>query len=183
GTYGAIERLVDLGIIDRAMVVSKHYSRKQAAKYVARALERIRADQAPADGQQVLAEPLLERLMQFLQPELVELGAVSVTSNEQRVKSQETQRRDDATDARDAIRFGGRLQIEGNAFSVGKGTVRLRQNDMGQYYANGEQVQADFRGWLELTDAFALSVDPKFISNQHALGIGATANRHNIYMH
>src|SRR5437879_7025426 len=141
-TYEAIERLVALGVIDRAMVVTKPYSRKQAAKYVARALERIRADQVPADGQQVLAEPLLERLIQFLQPELIDLGAVSVTSNEQR----------------DAIRFGGRLQIEGDAFSVGKGTVRLRQNDMGHYYANGEQVQSDFRGWLELTDAFALKI-------------------------
>src|SRR5947199_8723750 len=84
-SYEAIERLVALGIIDRAMVVSKPYSRKQAAKYVARALERIRADQVPAGGQQAIAEPLLERLMQFLKPELVELGAVSVTSDDQRV--------------------------------------------------------------------------------------------------
>jgi len=175
--YEAIERLVALGIIDRAMVVPKPYSRKQAAKYVARAIERIRADQAPADGQQAVAEPLLERLMRFLQPELIKLGAIPgqlrVTSDEQRVKTQE---------ARDAIRFGGRLQVEADAFSVGHGSVRLRENQMGQYYANGEQVQADFRGWLELTDAFALSIDPKFISNQRALGIGATANSHNIYM-
>src|SRR5213593_4711114 len=87
-SYEAIERLVALGIIDRAMVVAKPYSRKQAAKYVARAIERIRSDQVPADGREVLAEPLLERLMQFLQPELVELGVVRlrVTSNEQRVK-------------------------------------------------------------------------------------------------
>src|SRR2546427_5562798 len=179
-SYEAIERLVALGVIDRAMVVTKPYSRKQAAKYVARALERIRADQVPADGQQVLAEPLMERLMQFLQPELIDLGAVSATSNEQRVGGQE--QRATSNEQRDAIRVGGRLQIEGDAFSVGKGTVRLRQNDMGQYYANGEQVQSDFRGWLELTDAFALSVDPKFISNQHALGLGATANSRNIYM-
>ena len=171
--YEAIERLVALGIIDRAMVVSKPYSRKQAAKYVARALERIRADQVPAGDQQAIAEPLLERLMQFLKPELVELGAVSVTSDEQRVETQET---------RDAIRFGGRLQVEGDAFSVGHGSVRFRENSMGQYYANGEQVQSDFRGWLELTDAFALSVDPKYISNAHALGLGATANSRNIYM-
>src|SRR5438309_10217379 len=186
-SYEAIERLVALGVIDRAMVVTKPYSRKQAAKYVARALERIRADQAPADGQQVLAEPLIERLMQFLQPELIDLGAVSVTSNEQRVTSDEERVTSDekrvmSNEKRDAIRFGGRLQIEGDAFSVGKGTVRLRQNDMGQYYANGEQVQADFRGWLELTDAVALSAGPKFISNQRALGIGATANSHNMYM-
>src|SRR5438105_4442376 len=77
-SYEAIERLTALGVIDRAMVVAKPYSRKQAAKYVARAIERIRADQIPADGREVLAEPLLERLMQFLQPELVELGAISV---------------------------------------------------------------------------------------------------------
>src|SRR6266849_8116942 len=94
-SYEAIERLVALGVIDRAMVVAKPYSRKEAAKYVARALKRIRADRVPADGQQAIAEPLLERLMQFLQPELIELGAVSVTSDEQRVKTQE---------ARDAIR-------------------------------------------------------------------------------
>jgi len=75
-SYEAIERLTALGIIDRAMVVAKPYSRKQAAKYVARAIERIRSDRVPADGRQALAEPLLERLMQFLQPELVELGAL-----------------------------------------------------------------------------------------------------------
>jgi len=38
-SYEAIERLVALGIIDRAMVVTKPYSRKQAAQYVARAIE------------------------------------------------------------------------------------------------------------------------------------------------
>src|SRR5213594_2445349 len=75
-SYEAIERLVALGVIDRAMVVAKPYSRKQAAKYVARAIERIRTDQVRADGREVLAEPLLERLLQFLQPELVELGAI-----------------------------------------------------------------------------------------------------------
>src|SRR5207249_9837564 len=87
-SYEAIERLTAVGIIDRAMVVSKPYSRKQAAKYVARAIERIQSDQVPADGREALAEPLIERLMQFLQPELVELGVVRlrVTSNEQRVK-------------------------------------------------------------------------------------------------
>ena len=174
--YEAIERLVALGVIDRAMVIPKPYSRKQAAIYVARAIERIRTDQAPAEGQQAIAEPLLERLTQFLQPELGEqLGG---TSNEQRDRTRGGVRRE----AGEAIRFGGRLQVEGDAFSVGHGAVRLRPNDMGQYYANGEQVQTDFRGWIELTDAFALSIDPKYISNAHALGIGATENNHNAYL-
>ena len=39
--YEAIERLVALGIIDRGIVATKPYSRKQAAIYVARAIERI----------------------------------------------------------------------------------------------------------------------------------------------
>src|SRR5436309_7232617 len=79
-SYEAIERLVALGIIDRALVVAKPYSRKQAAKYVARAIERIRADQVPSDGREVLAEPFLDRLITYLQPELVDFGAISVRS-------------------------------------------------------------------------------------------------------
>ncbi|PWT74102.1 MAG: hypothetical protein C5B60_07150, partial [Chloroflexi bacterium] len=75
--YDAIERLTALEIIDSAMVVAKPYSRKQAAKYVARAIERIRADEIKADGRKVLAEPLLERLMKELGPELMDLGVVA----------------------------------------------------------------------------------------------------------
>lgn len=196
--YEAIERLTALGIIDRAMVVPKPYSRKQAAKYVARAIERIRSDQVPADGREVLAGPLLERLMQFLQPELVELGMISVRREALGGRSEELggrsqgkdERRNDATDATtqstrhaiDAVRVGARLQFEGDAFSVGHGSVRLRENRMGQFYANGEQVQVDLRGWLELTDALSLSFTPKYISNAHALGIGAVENNKNVYL-
>src|SRR5215831_3132247 len=75
--YEAIERLNTLGIIDQAMVVTKPYSRKQAAKYVARAIERIRSDEIRADGREALAEPLLERLMAEFRPELMDLGAVA----------------------------------------------------------------------------------------------------------
>src|SRR5437867_5645642 len=126
-SYEAIERLVALGVIDRAMVVAKPYSRKQAAKYVAQALERIRADQVPSDGREVLAEPLLDRLLKYLQPELVEIGALGVRSEDLGVRggalgvrsealgvTQRRNGRDDATDARDAIRIGGRLQVEGD---------------------------------------------------------------------
>jgi len=164
--YGAIERLTALGIIDRAMVVPKPYSQKQATKYVVRAIERIRADRVPLDGQEALAEPLLERLMKELRPELVDIGVV----------------RGSPAAANGAIRYGGRAQVEADAFSVGRGGVRFRENRGGEYYANGEQVQTDVRGWIELTDAVALTVQPKFISNRHVLGIGATNNSHNVYM-
>jgi hypothetical protein len=164
--YEAIERLTALGIIDRAMVIHKPYSRKLAAKYVAQAIERIRSDQVPTDGQQAVAEPLLERLMRELEPELVDLGV--------KVSTQARQQ--------GAIRYGVRTQLEADAFSVGRGSVRFRENRGGEYYANGEQVQTDIRGWVELTDALALTVQPKFISNQHVLGIGANDNSKNFYM-
>ena len=72
-SYEAIERLTALGVIDRAMVVPKPYSRKQAAKYVARAIERMRGDENAPDGREAIAEPLLNRLFLFFRPELIDL--------------------------------------------------------------------------------------------------------------
>lgn len=157
--YEAIERLTALGIIDRAMVVAKPYSRKQAAKYVARAIERIRADEIRPDGREVLAEPLLERLMAEFRPELTDLGTIA------RKRSESSQ----------TIRYGARLQTEIDAFSIGSGqTVRLRENRGGEYYANGVQNQTDVRGWLEVGNWAAITVQPKFISNRDALSQGPT---------
>ena len=166
--YDAIERLTAMGVIDRAMVVAKPYSRKQAAKYVARAIQRIRSDEVEIDGREAVAEPLLDRLMKELGPELVSLGAVDPPR--------------EAKAGTPMVRYGARLQVEGDAFSVGHGTVRLRENSMGQYYANGEQVQSDLRAWIEFADALAVSVNPKYISNVDALGLGATSNDKNAYM-
>ena len=166
--YDAIERLTAMGVIDRAMVVAKPYSRKQAATYVARAMQRIRSDEVEIDGREAVAEPLLDRLMKELGPELVSLGAVDPPR--------------EAKAGTPMVRYGARLQVQGDAFSVGHGTVRLRENSMGQYYANGEQVQSDLRAWFELTDALAVSVNPKYISNVNALGLGATSNEKNVYM-
>ena len=157
--YEAIERLTTLDIIDQAMVVAKPYSRKQAAKYVARAIERIRADEIRADGRQVLAEPLLERLMAEFRPELMDLGTIAR-------KRSETAK---------TLRYGARLQTEVDAFSIGGGqNVRLRENRGGEYYANGVQNQTDVRGWLEMGDWGAIIVQPKFISNVDALSRGPT---------
>ncbi|MGH7206962.1 MAG: capsule assembly Wzi family protein [Nitrospiraceae bacterium] len=180
--YEAIERLTALGVIDRAMVVPKPYSRKQAAKYVARAIEGVRADQVPLDGREAIAEPLLDRLMRELRPELTDLGAISArrASGRDTRESQDTQQ---TQKTRDAIRYGARLQTEFDAFSVGGGqTVRFRENRGGEYYVNGEQNQTDVRGWFELTDWAAFTVQPKFISNRHILGIGATNNSQNFYL-
>ncbi|MEX5218970.1 MAG: capsule assembly Wzi family protein [Nitrospiraceae bacterium] len=166
-SYEAIERLTALDIIDRAMVVQKPYSRKQAASYVGRAIERIRADHVNADGREAVAEPLLERLMREFRPELIDRGLLKATPQ----------------DKRGLLRGGARVTTEADAFFVGGGqTVRFRENRGGEYYANGVQNQTDVRGWLEVSDWAALMVQPKFISNRHVLGIGATNNSQNFYL-
>ena len=43
--YDAIERLIALGVIDRALVGAKPFTRMQAAQFVSRAIERVRADE------------------------------------------------------------------------------------------------------------------------------------------
>ncbi len=131
-TYEAIERLVALGVIGRAMLVPKPYSRKEAARYVARAIERARANHVPRDGREVIAEPLLYRLMQELRPELLDLGVL----------------RNGPATRRGWIRYGGRAQVEVDSFQVGQGTVRFRENRGGEYYADGTQVQTAIRGWI-----------------------------------
>ena len=85
------------------MVTAKPYSRKQAAKYVARALERIRNNEIKPDGREALAEPLLERLMVELRPELLDMGAVIRKRSEGESTS---------------VRYGARLQTEVYAFSI-----------------------------------------------------------------
>ncbi len=221
-TYDAIERLVALGIINRAMIVPKPYSRKEAAKYVARGVERVRTDRVPMDGRETIAEPLLYRLMQEFRPELIELGvmrpphltspplgerekavhltppplgerekAVHLTSPPlgERERGahltspplEERNKKRIRESWRKSIRYGGRVNIEADAFFVERGTVRFRENRRGEYYSNGEYVQTDLRGWIELTDAVALSAQPKVVSNDKLLGIGANANDKNVW--
>jgi hypothetical protein len=165
-SYDAIDRLTAMGIIDQAMIVTKPYSRKQAAVYVSRALERVRKDQVDDNGQQVLAEPMLRRLLKEFKPELMDLGALP--------KSPEA--------SRAHVRYGAQAQLEADTFHVAFGGVRLRENRMGEYYANGEQVQASVRGWLELTDWLTVTAKPKYISDPHLLGLGATNNTKEAYM-
>ena len=169
-TYEAIDRLVAMRLVDDAMVVSKPYSRKQAARYVARVLERMESDEASVEDQRALVDPLLERLVREFRHELAGLGAVPAAPGS----------------SGSWFRYGGRAQLEADAFSVGHGGsglgVRFRENRGGEYYANGEQAQMDLRGWFEIGDYLSVVAQPKYITNPHVLGEGATNNVHNAYM-
>ena len=165
--YEAIERLIALGVIDRAMIGAKPFSRMQAAQHVARAIDLVRADKVEVDGREAIAEPLLERLLVEFRPELIRLGAVQAK----------------VEDNTGRLRAGARVTSEVDASSIGGGqTVRFRENRGGEYYVNGVQNQTDVRGWVELSDWAALMAQPKFISNRHLLGIGATNNSDNFYL-
>ena len=157
--YDAIERLTALDVIDQALLTPKPYSRKEAAKLVARAIERIRADKIGQDGREVVAEPVLNRLLVEFRAELISIGTLKKRASE----------------SSGLIRYGARVQSEVDGFFVGDGqTVRFRENRGGEYYANGVQNQTDVRGWLEVGDWAALMVQPKFISNLNALSHGPT---------
>ena len=157
--YDAIERLTVLGIIDQALLTPKPYTRKEAARLVSRAIERIRADTVGEDGRTPIAEPLLNRLMAEFRAELVSIGTLKKRGGE----------------SGGLFRYGARVQSEVDGFFVGDGqTVRFRENRSGEYYANGIQNQTDVRGWLDVGDWLTLMVQPKFISNLDALSHGPT---------
>lgn len=162
--YDDIERLTALGAIDRAMVSAKPYSRKLAARYVARAIHRTDVER---DGHEVVTAPLLERLVRELRPELIQLGVIEPADGEKP----------------GLIRYGGRLQLELDQFRMSPiQPVRPRENSGGEYYTNGGHAQADVRGWLEVGDWAALMVQPKFISDPRALGIEPTRNDEHVYL-
>lgn len=156
--YEDIERLAALGAIDRAMVSAKPYSRKLAARYVARAMHRADAQH---DGREVVAAPLLARLVRELRPELNQLGVIEPAAGEKP----------------GLIRYGGRLQVELDQFRMSPiQPVRPRENSGGEYYTDGGHAQADVRGWVEVGDWAALTVQPRFISDPRTLGIEPTRN-------
>ncbi len=184
-SYEAIERLVAMGVIDRAMVIPRPYSRREAAGYVKRGIERVRANVVRPDGREVVAELLLNRLMREFRPELIDLGIIRHPPPASAPDGGRKDERNNELGARkwsDLIRYGGQINVEGAAFSVGDGTVRFRENRMGEYYPNNVLVQASARGWLEFGDVLALSARPKVTSIEKVLGIGANANDKNIWL-
>ena len=181
--YEAIERLTAMGVIGHAIVVTKPYSRKQAAQYVAQALRQAADSPQAQEGQEEVTGLLLERLVREFRPELMDIGALPGNPRAGLLDSLRILGPSGTSGTKtNAVRYGGRLQVEGDAFFVGHQTVRLRENRGGEYYANGEQIQTDVRGWIELGDAISIVAQPKYISNPHVLGIGATNNTKEAYL-
>src|SRR5947208_10670980 len=72
--YDDLERLVTAGLADRTLLNTKPLSRVEAARIVARAIEKIRNDDAGGLNARRDLEPVLDRLMEELKVELTSLG-------------------------------------------------------------------------------------------------------------
>src|SRR5438552_9021234 len=72
--YDDLERLVTAGLADRTLLNTKPLSRIEAARIVARAIQKIRGDDAGGLNARRDLEPVLDRLMEEFKVELVSLG-------------------------------------------------------------------------------------------------------------
>jgi len=79
-TYDDLERLVTAGLADRTLLNTKPLNRIEAARIVARAIERIRRDEPDDLNLRRDLEPVLDRLMEEFKVELASLG-VQVPDN------------------------------------------------------------------------------------------------------
>src|SRR3989441_2714723 len=73
-TYDDLERLVTAGLADRTLLNTKPLSRVEAARIVARAIERIRRDEPDGLNLRRDLEPVLDRLIEEFKVELAGLG-------------------------------------------------------------------------------------------------------------
>jgi hypothetical protein len=73
-TYDDLERLVTAGLADRVLLNTRPLSRLEAAKIVARAIEKIRSDEMGGLNARRDLEPVLDRLMGEFKVELASLG-------------------------------------------------------------------------------------------------------------
>src|SRR5438445_7301818 len=72
--YDDLERLVTAGLADRTLLNTKPLSRIEAARIVARAIQKIRGDGAGDLNARRDLEPVLDRLMEEFKTELASLG-------------------------------------------------------------------------------------------------------------
>ena len=72
--YDDLERLVTAGLADRVLLNTKPLSRVEVARMIARAIVKIRGDEAGAYNERRDLEPVLDRLMEEFKVELAALG-------------------------------------------------------------------------------------------------------------
>jgi hypothetical protein len=147
--YDDLERLATAGLADRAILNTRPIPRIEAARMVARAIDRIRRDESGIYNARRDLEAVLDRLMQEFGPELRSLG-VKV-----------------AVDLGPAPRFVAVLPVDRAQVRAGAATrdLSLVQNQ-GERFQRGINSAATFESRAQIGDFLTFYLQPEFSGNE-----------------
>ena len=147
--YDDLERLVTAGLGDRVLLSTKPLSRSEAARIVARAIGKIRGDEAGAYSMRRDLEPVLDRLIEEFRLELVALG-VKLPG-----------------DLGPAPGFFSLVPVDRAQVRAGYGSRDLSWvNSQGLRFQGGMNSGATFESRAQVGDFLTLYVQPEFQGNE-----------------
>ncbi len=145
--YDDLERLVTAGLADRVLLSTKPLSRVEAARIVARAIEKIRGDEAGGLNARRDLEPVLDRLMEEFKVELASLGIRTPVSA--------------APPGFFSFTPVARAQVFGAWASRQFSLV----NSQGRTFKRGVNGGQTFESRAQIGDFFSIYVQPEFLEN------------------
>jgi hypothetical protein len=147
--YDDLERLVTAGLADRAILNTKPISRVEAARMVARAIEKIRRDEGGGLNPRRDLEPVLNRLIAEFKPDLAGLGV----------------RLPDAAEAPGVFAL---TPLDRAQVFVGYANhPLLLVNEQGRNYQSGANSGFTFESRLQVGDVLTLYVQPEMLLNEY----------------
>ncbi|HUF94270.1 MAG TPA: capsule assembly Wzi family protein [Candidatus Limnocylindria bacterium] len=147
--YDDLERLVTAGLADRTLLNTKPLSRMEAARIVARAIDRIRNDREGVYNNRRDLEPVLDRLMEEFASELRGAG-VAVTGTTAEPPS--------------LVSF---LPIDRGMAYVGYANRDLSPvNGQGRRFQDGFNGGATFESRLQIGDVLTFYLQPEALANE-----------------
>ena len=147
--YDDLERLVTAGLGDRVLLSTKPLSRQEAARIVARAIEKIKRDEDGAYNLRRDIEPVLNRLMEEFRAELAALG----------VSASETQEA--------PPRFFSLLPADRAQVRAGYGSRKLSLlNSQGLRFQEGANGAVTFESRAQIGDLLTFYVQPELQANR-----------------
>jgi len=147
--YDDLERLVTAGLADRTILNTKPLSRVEAARIVARAIERIRRDEEGKLNTRRDLEPVLDRLMAEFKPELAGLGV-------------------QIPDGGTAPGFFSFTPVDRAQVFAGYANQKLSLvNEQGSSFQSGANGGLTFESRLQIGDFLTLYVQPEMLLNEY----------------
>ena len=147
--YDDLERLVTAGLADRTLLNTKPMSRTEAARIVARAIGNIRGDRDGEYNNRRDLEPVLDRLMAALAPELASLG-VTVPGQ--------------GAAAPGPVSF---IPVDRGMVWAGYSNRDISvANSQGRHFEDGVNAGATFESRLQVGDVLTFYLQPETLGNE-----------------